>query len=231
MTANKARKTATRQRMAETGEPYSVARRATALEAVLNPEALARGHKLFVVPVQRTDEFPWYEIPDQYLDRGFEDEHAILQFSGFWKGSGPQWSLYTDDVYDDDVYQLGGEPEDPPISEAIEHLNRVRQPIAGIRSSVPVGHAFISYVREDSPEVDRLQRMLEAAGVRVWRDTAELWPGEDWRAKIRHAITDDAFAFLACFSRQSLAREKSYQRQELNLAIEEMQLRSRNLST
>jgi TIR domain len=68
--------------------------------------------------------------------------------------------------------------------------------------------------------------MLEAAGVRVWRDTADLWPGEDWKAKIRHAITDDAFVFLACFSRQSLAREKSYQRQELNLAIEEMQLRS-----
>ena len=73
MTANKARKTAARLRMAETGEPYSVARRATAPEAVLNPEALARGHKLFVVPVQRTGEFPWYEIPDQYLDRGFED--------------------------------------------------------------------------------------------------------------------------------------------------------------
>jgi hypothetical protein len=29
------------------------------------------------------------------------------------------------------------------------------------------GHAFISYVREDSSEVDALQRILEAAGVPV----------------------------------------------------------------
>lgn len=41
------------------------------------------------------------------------------------------------------------------------------------------GHAFILYVREDSHDVDSLQRTLEAAGVRVWRDTADLWPGED----------------------------------------------------
>jgi hypothetical protein len=87
------------------------------------------------------------------------------------------------------------------------------------------GHAFISYVHEDSPEVDRLQRILEASGVRVWRDTADLWPGEDWRAKIRHAITDDALVFLACFSREGVAREKSYQNEELLLAIEQMRLR------
>jgi glycine cleavage system regulatory protein len=35
-----------------------------------------------------------------------------------------------------------------------------------------IGHAFISYVREDSLKVDMLQRALETAGVRVWRDTA-----------------------------------------------------------
>src|SRR5579863_4637498 len=39
------------------------------------------------------------------------------------------------------------------------------------------GHAFISYAREDSAEADWLQRRLEAAGIRVWRDTEELWPG------------------------------------------------------
>jgi glutamate dehydrogenase len=87
------------------------------------------------------------------------------------------------------------------------------------------GHVFISYVREDSPEVDRLQQVLEAVGVPVWRDTADLWPGEDWRAKIRHAITDDALVFLACFSRKSLARKKSYQNEEFFLAIDQMRLR------
>ena len=87
------------------------------------------------------------------------------------------------------------------------------------------GHAFISYVHEDSYEVDRLQRSLEEAGIRVWRDTADLWPGEDWRTKIRHAITDDALAFIACFSRNSLIRRKSYQNEELYLAIDQLRQR------
>ena len=87
------------------------------------------------------------------------------------------------------------------------------------------GHVFISYVREDSQRVDRLQRTLQAAGIPVWRDTANLWPGEDWRAKIRRAITDNALVFIACFSHASLARGKSYQNEELTLAIEQLRLR------
>jgi TIR domain len=87
------------------------------------------------------------------------------------------------------------------------------------------GHVFISYVREDTSEVDGLQRALEATGVRVWRDTTHLWPGEDWRARIRNAITDNALVFIACFSRRSVARVRSYQNEELNLAIEQLRLR------
>lgn len=87
------------------------------------------------------------------------------------------------------------------------------------------GHAFISYVREDAAKVDRLQAALEAAGVRVWRDTSDLMPGEDWRANIRHAITDDALVFITCFSRNSLARSRSYQSEELVLAVQEMRRR------
>ena len=87
------------------------------------------------------------------------------------------------------------------------------------------GHAFISYVREDAHDVDQLQRDLKAAGISVWRDTADLWPGEDWRAKIRRAITDNALVFIACFSSQSTARIKSYQREELALAIDQLRQR------
>jgi TIR domain/UTRA domain len=87
------------------------------------------------------------------------------------------------------------------------------------------GHAFISYVREDSDNADWLQWTLESVGIRVWRDTADLWPGEDWRAKIRQAITADALVFVACFSRNSLARKVSYQNEELVLAIEQLRLR------
>ncbi len=87
------------------------------------------------------------------------------------------------------------------------------------------GHVFISYARDDAAEVDRLQQRLEAAGIRVWRDTADLWPGEDWAAKIRQAITDDALVFVACFSSRSIARERTYQNQEVRLAVEQMRLR------
>ena len=93
------------------------------------------------------------------------------------------------------------------------------------RGQAPIGHAFISYVREDSHRVDWLQQELEAGGIPVWRDTANLWPGEDWRAKIRQAITDDALVFIACFSRASLTRLKTYQNEELILAIEQLRLR------
>jgi hypothetical protein len=86
-------------------------------------------------------------------------------------------------------------------------------------------HAFISYVSEDRNHVDRLQRRLESVGVPVWRDTANLWPGEDWRAKIRQAIQHDALVFIVCFSRQSEARIRSYQNEELLLAIEEFRQR------
>jgi len=79
------------------------------------------------------------------------------------------------------------------------------------------GHAFISYVREDAAEAGRLQQVLEAAGVRVWRDKSDLWPGEDWREKIRRAITADALVFIACFSRKSVARKRSYQNEEIAL--------------
>jgi hypothetical protein len=92
-------------------------------------------------------------------------------------------------------------------------------------SRLATGHVFISYVREDAAAVDALQRRLEDAGIRVWRDTADLWPGEDWAAKIRQAITDNALVFVACFSKISAARERSYQREELLLAVDQLRLR------
>src|SRR5215472_5506288 len=88
------------------------------------------------------------------------------------------------------------------------------------------GHAFVSYVREDSERVDRLQAALEDAGVRVWRDIAQLWPGQDWWAEIRRAITAENLVFIACFSGNSGQREVTYQTEELSLAVEQMRLRA-----
>ncbi len=95
----------------------------------------------------------------------------------------------------------------------------------GVCGQKVAGHVFISYVREDSDRVDQLQRTLQAAGIPAWRDTADLWPGEDWRARIRGAITNNALVFLACFSQRSLARSRSYQNEELVLAIEQLRQR------
>jgi TIR domain/WD domain, G-beta repeat len=98
-------------------------------------------------------------------------------------------------------------------------------PASGTADSSREGHAFISYVREDSAAVGELQHLLEEAGIRVWRDTASLWVGEDWRVKIREAITRDALVFIACFSSQSVARRKTYMNEELRLAVEQLRLR------
>ena len=113
----------------------------------------------------------------------------------------------------------GGDEE---VSEAADDPVTHGRPTG---ASGSIGHAFISYVREDSGEVDVLQKMLEAAGIPVWRDTSNLWPGEDWRAKIRGAISRDALVFIACFSSHSAARQQSYQNEELLLAIDQLRRR------
>jgi TIR domain len=105
---------------------------------------------------------------------------------------------------------------------AVSHGSKGHKPAV---SPKPPGHAFISYATVDSTRVDQLQEVFEEAGIPVWRDRTNLWPGEDWRIKIRRAITDDTLAFIACFSTASLAREKSYQNEELNLAIEQLRMR------
>lgn len=86
-------------------------------------------------------------------------------------------------------------------------------------------HAFISYVRENNAEVDRLCRVLEVAGIPCWRDRSALGPGDAWKAKIRDAIRSGAMVFLACFSEESRARQRSYMNEELTIAVEEFRLR------
>jgi len=84
---------------------------------------------------------------------------------------------------------------------------------------------FISYVREDAERAAQLKGWLEANGIPVWLDRDDLWPGEDWRVKIRRAIEKDALVFVACFSRQGQARARSYQNETLILALEQMRVR------
>ncbi|MEP9362731.1 toll/interleukin-1 receptor domain-containing protein [Nocardioides sp. CN2-186] len=82
-------------------------------------------------------------------------------------------------------------------------------------------HVFVSYVHENSTQVDQLCAVLEAAQIPYWRDRTSLAPGDAWKAKIRQAIRDGSLVFLACFSDQSRARDKSHMNEELTLAAEE----------
>src|ERR1700722_3852295 len=62
------------------------------------------------------------------------------------------------------------------------------------------GHVFLSYMREDSQDADRLERALIEAGISVWRDRSSLWPGDAWRLKIRRAIAQAALVVMFFFS-------------------------------
>lgn len=85
-------------------------------------------------------------------------------------------------------------------------------------------HVFLSYVRESADEIMRLARALERLGVEPWLDRTHLAPGTRWREAIREAIHSGAL-FVACFTRHSASREKSYMNEELTLAIDELRQR------
>ena len=90
-----------------------------------------------------------------------------------------------------------------------------------MRDDDSVGHAFISYVREDKDAIKTISSALAAADVPVWTDKAKLTPGQDWKVVIRKAIQRNALAFIAVFSSNSQARDQSYQNEELILAAEQ----------
>lgn len=95
------------------------------------------------------------------------------------------------------------------------------------REEISGGHIFISYVREDAATVDRLAGDLGSAGADIWLDRNRLKPGERWRTAIREAIEDGMF-FIACFSENSIKRDRSHMNEELNIALDELRKRPRD---
>ncbi len=88
-------------------------------------------------------------------------------------------------------------------------------------------HVFISYVHEDEAQVKRLTAELSSAGIEVWRDKDRLALGEHWATSVRKAIEGGAF-FIACFSKRSIGRERTYMNEELSVAIDELRMRPRD---
>lgn len=93
-------------------------------------------------------------------------------------------------------------------------------PVSAFVSETDERVAFLSYVHQDTAEIDRLQKELEAAGIRVWRDKDELIPGDNLRMVIRDAISTRSFAFISCFSKSRAQRDQTAANEELGDAIE-----------
>lgn len=85
-------------------------------------------------------------------------------------------------------------------------------------------HVFISYCHENMSIVDRLYGELTACGIKVWLDKNELVPGTAWKQAIQQAIHQGDF-FIACFSKEFVARAQTYMGEELTLAIEKLRER------
>ena len=78
-------------------------------------------------------------------------------------------------------------------------------------------HVFVSYVRDNTPEVECLVRDLRLAGVEVWYDRDSLKAGSYWAEAIVAGIESGGF-FLACFSKEYASRERTYMDEELVVA-------------
>jgi hypothetical protein len=115
---------------------------------------------------------------------------------------------------------------DAPATDPSDRNEQDSRAAAGeVKCDAPAGHVFISYARKDGAAVDLLHRRLDSAGIPVWRDTANLWPGQDWSTEIRRAIENRSLIFMACFSRSSTSRPHSFQNEELTLAVEQVRRR------
>jgi hypothetical protein len=84
-----------------------------------------------------------------------------------------------------------------------------------------MSHVFISYVKENQKDVDRLCSDLIKHGIKVWLDRSEIEPGTLWKDAIRNAIKNGSY-FIACFSKEYHTRDKTYMNKELVLAIDEL---------
>jgi hypothetical protein len=87
-----------------------------------------------------------------------------------------------------------------------------------------MSHVFISYLHENSKEVQRLVDALREFDIEVWLDRERIKPGHRWQGAIRNAIREGAF-FIACFSREYNERPRTYLNEELTLAIDELRQR------
>jgi len=86
---------------------------------------------------------------------------------------------------------------------------------------------FISYVRENTDEVDRICKKLSDEGISYWIDREDIEPGKLWKTAIKDAINNGAY-FLACFSREYAEKSETHMNEEILVAIEILRKKSFN---
>lgn len=86
---------------------------------------------------------------------------------------------------------------------------------------------FISYVRENSDDIDNICSEFKRYGIEHWLDRDQIDPGKFWKDAIKSAINNGAY-FLACFSREYENRSETYMNEELLVAIEILRTKSYN---
>lgn len=84
---------------------------------------------------------------------------------------------------------------------------------------------FVSYVRENSAEIDSICAEFKRSNIKYWLDRDQIDPGKLWKKAIRDAINDGGY-FLACFSRDYEKRSETYMNEELLVAIEILRTKS-----
>jgi HEAT repeat protein len=90
-------------------------------------------------------------------------------------------------------------------------------------------NVFISYVRENSSQVDQLASILKIYDIKVWLDKESIQPGSRWKESIKKAINEGLY-FLPCFSTEYFNKSRSYMNEELILAIEELRVRPHEIA-
>jgi TIR domain len=76
---------------------------------------------------------------------------------------------------------------------------------------------FISYFRDDQPEIELICKSLSERGIDYWLDLERLEAGQNWKASIEARI-EQASAFILCASEKFWTRPSSPVHQEIDAA-------------
>ena len=137
----------------------------------------------------------------------------------------------TEEVeFDYQTYTREHGPDQSKIRPAREALQQRREAFKArlmnhvnmeIKHAREMRHVFISYCHENKDVVDKLCQALTSNGVSVWIDKNNINPGPRWKQAIQQVIHHGNF-FIACFSKEYNARDKTYMTEELSIAIDNL---------